>query len=75
MIDRVGQTWMLLDMIILVVRTNPGEGTDAHHTWHQCFIIDSPRNPHVAGKLMLFVEKPDKPWEDDQDEPSWERVA
>jgi hypothetical protein len=73
--DRAGQTWRLADLIFLVVETQCGLGPDAHHSWHRCVLLDDLRWPGNAGKLDIFVEKPHDPWEHDNDEPSWERVA
>ncbi len=73
--DRAGQAWRLDGLVLLIVSSAPGRGRDRGRSWHRALLLDDPQLLSNAGKLDTFVESPDNPWEEDDDEPSWERIT
>jgi hypothetical protein len=61
-------------MIFLVVKTFKDKDPDDHRVWHRCVLIDDAQSSNV-GNVDFFVEKSHDLWEDDNDEPLWERVV
>ncbi len=71
---REGQAWKLGDSVWLIVGSEPC-ATYAERCWHLVLLLDDPHHPRDAGKFDRYTETTSDPWEDDADEPSWERVA